>query len=567
MKFSEMTYVRPDIENTVKRFEDLISSFEHAGTFEEEKAVIEQVTELRMEFESMKSLAAINYSNDTNNVSFQKEQDYMDESQPLYEECLTKYCKALVNCRHISDLKKHYGDYLFKLAEMKAKTTNHEVIEDLQQENHLGSQYMKLKASAKIMFRGEEKNLQEMEPYMESEDREMRKEAFHLYWKFFEDNAGEFDMIYDKLVYLRNDVAAKLGYGNFVELGYNRMSRADYNKSMVEGFRKSIRDYIVPLSMKLREKQRARLGVEKLMVYDLFCQYTTGNSHPKGDPEWILKNGEKMYDELSPETSVFYRYMMENDLMDVISRKGKADMGYCDYIPVYRNPYIFANMNGTDDDITVLTHEAGHAFQSYCNRDFEVFEYMLPSYETAEIHSMSMEFLTYPWMDLFFKEDTEKFKYTHLCNTVHFLPYGVLVDEFQHWVYENPAAKPKERNAKWRELEKIYMPHLNYGDIEYLETGGRWQKQGHIYESPFYYIDYCLAQICAFQFWSNAIHNSAGFGEYLGKYIEVCNIGGSKSFLNVLSSAGLESPFDAGVIKKLAGEIESYLDSVDDNSL
>ncbi len=566
MKFTEMKYVRPDIGKTTGELDELISAFEKATTYQEEKQIIEKITELRKSFESMCTLAFINYSNDTNNKQFQEEQDFADEVRPLYNEHLTRYFIALSKCKFRTELEQEFGEYVFKLAEMTARTVSHEVVDDLQKENHLKSRYVKLKSSALISFKGKTLNLQELEPYLEDENRETRMEAFHAYWSFFAENAEEFDEIYDKLVYLRNDMAVKLGYKNYVGMGYDRMKRADYDEEMVAKFRKSVRDYIVPLSQKLRDKQRRRIGVDKLMVYDLFLQFKSGNAHPKGDPEWILKHGETMYDELSPETSEFYRFMMDNELMNVLSRKGKADMGYCEYISLYRNPYIFSNMNGTDDDITVLTHEAGHAFQSYCSRDFAVYDYMLPTFETAEIHSMSMEFITHPWMDLFFESDTDKFKFTHLCNTVWFLPYGVLVDEFQHWVYQNPNVTPVERRAKWRELEKTYMPHLDYCGIEYLESGGRWQKQGHIYEEPFYYIDYCLAQIIAFQFWSNAIHNGR-FEESLKKYIETCKIGGSKSFLNVLSTVGLESPFDEGVVKRLAGEIEEYLDSVDDTAL
>jgi M3 family oligoendopeptidase len=279
-----------------------------------------------------------------------------------------------------------------------------------------------------------------------------------------------------------------------------------------------------------------------------------------------MKNGKIMYDELSKETKEFYDFMFENELMDVYSKKGKADMGYCEYIAKYKSPYIFANMNGTEGDITVLTHEAGHAFQAYASRNYFFKEYIEPSFETAEIHSMSMEFLTYPWMNLFFKHDTDKFKFSHLNGTINFLPYGVLVDEFQHWIYENPGVSPKERNLKWRELENEYMPHLNFGKNKFLEDGGRWQKQGHIYEAPFYYIDYCLAQICAFQFWSRAIHN--GDGQYkvaLMDYIKLCYKGGSKSFLELVREANLKSPFEDGVIKILAEEVEEYIDTIDDS--
>jgi len=261
--------------------------------------------------------------------------------------------------------------------------------------------------------------------------------------------------------------------------------------------------------------------------------------------------------------------MIENELFDVFSKKGKADMGYCNYIPDHKSPYIFANMNGTEDDITVLTHEAGHAFQAYRSRNFPISEYASPTTETCEIHSMGMEFLTYPWMNLFFNEDTEKFKFTHINEALNFLPYGVLVDHFQHWVYENPKATPKQRNKRWLELEKIYIPDIDYGDIEHLNKGGRWQKQSHIYEVPFYYIDYCLAQMCAFQFWSKAIHNNNGNGQYkesLKEYIELCDKGGSDTFLNLVESANLRSPFSEEVFKDISQELEIYIDSIDDSN-
>jgi len=561
-----MKYERPDIEDTGKRFAELISEFRNAESFEEADKIMDNINISRNDFESMRIIAFINYSNDTNNKSFTDEQDYFDNNTPLFTDFVMEYYKALVESKFRNELSEKYGIHLFEVAEISLKSFSHEIIDDMQKENHLASEYMKLKASAKIIFNGNEVNLQELEPFMESKDRDERHQAFLAYWKFFDDNKDEFDKIFDKLVFLRNDMGVKMGYKNYIELGYARMKRMDYNEEMVSRFRENVKKYIVPLAEKLREKQRMRLGLNKLMVYDLFYQFGSGNPTPKGDPEWIVDQGKTMYDELSPDTREFYDFMFENDLMNVFSRKGKADMGYCEYIPKYKSPYIFANMNGTDDDITVLTHEAGHAFQAYASRNFHFKEYTEPTMESAEIHSMSMEFLTYPWMNLFFKEDTDKFKYSHLIGSINFLPYGVMVDDFQHWIYNNPSATPGERKTKWREMEKVYMPHLNYGEIDFLENGGRWQKQGHIYESPFYYIDYCLAQICAFQFWSKAIHNGNGeFKHALEDYIKLCEAGGSKSFLELLKLANLESPFEEGVIKNVVKEIEIYLDSVDDS--
>lgn len=563
-----MHYIRPDIAEVEKEMRELINKFINAASFVEADQLMNSINIIRNEFDSMKIIAFINYSNDTNNKNFIAEQDYFDNNYPLFNDFVFNYYKALTGSSFKKELTEKYGNHLFEIADISLKSFCHEIIEDMQKENHLCSEYVKLKASAKINFDGKELNLQELEPYMESVDRDIRHKAFIAYWKFFDDNSKVLDEIFDKLVYLRHDMAIKMGYKNYKELGYARMKRMDYNEIMVTGFRNDIKKYIVPLAEKLRVKQSKRLGFDKLMVYDLFLQFISGNATPKGDPVWVVEKGKIMYDELSAETREFYDFMFDNELMNVFSRKGKADMGYCEYIPKYKSPYIFANMNGTDDDITVLTHEAGHAFQAYESRNFQFKEYTEPTMETAEIHSMSMEFLTYPWMNLFFENETDKFKFSHLNGTVNFLPYGVMVDEFQHWVYENPSAKPSERNTKWRELEKIYMPHLNYGEIDYLEKGGRWQKQGHIYEMPFYYIDYCLAQVCAFQFWSKAIHNENGeFETVMKKYTELCGKGGSKPFLELIKETDLKSPFDENVVKNLSEEIEEYIDSVDDSIL
>ncbi|MEO8446965.1 MAG: M3 family oligoendopeptidase, partial [bacterium] len=434
MKYSEMKYERPDLTETGKEFKKLVAELKTAESFQSADEIMIRINDLRNSFDTMRVMAFINYSLDTNNEQFIKEQDYFDNNVPLFADLTNDYFAALTTSSFKNNFIEKYGKQLIAISEMVMKSFNPEIVEQLQKENHLNSEYTKLKASAKIMFDGKERNLQELNPYMESPDRETRKKAFEAYWGFFSDNKENFDVVFDKLVALRNEMAVKLGFKDFIEMGYARMKRIDYDFEMVKKFRENVKKYLVPLSVKLREKQKKRIGVDKLMAYDINIQFSKGNAVPKGNPEWIMNNGKIMYKELSGETAEFYDFMMDNDLMDVYSRKGKADMGYCEYISDYRSPYIFANMNGTEDDITVLTHEAGHAFQAYSSRDLEFKEYTEPTMETAEIHSMSMEFLTYPWMNLFFEVDTDKFKFSHLNNAIYFLPYGVLVDEFQHWV-------------------------------------------------------------------------------------------------------------------------------------
>ncbi|HRE40205.1 MAG TPA: M3 family oligoendopeptidase [Ignavibacteria bacterium] len=562
MKFSQMNYSRIDMNQFEEKFNVLLENFINAESPQDQVNAINKINELRNDFDTNKVLSFINYSIDTANEQFNKDQEFYDENTPLYQNLVSKFYLVLTTSKFRKALENYLGRHLFDIAERMLKTFDPAIIEDLQKENHLGSEYVKLKASALVEFDGKKLNLMDLEPFMENTDRDVRKKACEVYWNYFNENKSKFDELYDKLVKLRTEMALKLGYKNFVELGYARMKRTDYNAEMVKNFRNEVKQYVVPLATSLRERQQKRLGLDNLYYYDSFLQFKNGNPSPKGTPEWIIEQGKEMYRNLSIETGTFFDFMMNNELMDVYSRKGKADMGYCEYIPNYKSPFIFANMNGTEGDITVLTHEAGHAFQAYSSRDFKVKEYMEPTMETAEIHSMSMEFLTWDYMKLFFNGDTEKFKFSHLNGAILIIPYLTLVDEYQHHVYENPTLTPDQRNSLWRKLEKEYMPHLDYADNSYLETGGRWQRQGHIFEVPFYYIDYALAQICAFQFWklSKEDKNLA-----LEKYIFLCKEGGSKSFTTLLKSVGIKSPFDTGTVKEVITDAEKWLDSIDDS--
>ncbi|MCM2533580.1 M3 family oligoendopeptidase [Neobacillus pocheonensis] len=564
MRFEEYTYKRPNLEEITVDFQAAIEKFNNSLTVEEQSKAMNEVNELRNNLGTMFNLCTIRHSIDTNDEFYKAEQDIMDEIQPEVEGLVTKYYQALVHSKFRTELEEKWGHQLFALAEGQLKTFKPEIVPMLQKENRLSTEYTKLLASAKINFEGEERTLAQLEPFTESTDRELRKRASEAKFGFLEEHEAELDRIYDDLVKIRTEIAKTLGYKNFVELGYYRMMRTDYNSEMVANFRGQVKDFIVPIATKLKARQKERIGLEQLKYYDEGFNFQTGNAVPKGNPEWIIENGQKMYEDLSNETGAFFKFMQENNLMDLVAKKGKAGGGYCTYIENYKSPFIFSNFNGTSGDIDVLTHEAGHAFQVYSSRQFEIPEYYWPTYEACEIHSMSMEFFTWPWMELFFKGDTDKYKFSHLSDALLFLPYGVSVDEFQHWVYENPEATPKERKLQWREIEKKYMPHKDYDGNEFLENGGFWQRQGHIYNSPFYYIDYTLAQICAFQFWKRSRENQEDAWE---DYVNLCKLGGSMSFTKLVEAANLISPFEVGCVESVVGEIENWLNSVDDKKL
>ena len=564
MKFNEYKYEHLDLEKIKKEFSELIESFEKAENVEGQITAFDKIIKLRNHIETMQTLVSVRHSIDTNDEFYDKENEYMDEISPILFGFTNDFYKALVNSKFKDELVQKYGKFLFDLAENTLKIFSPEIIPDAQEENRLSSKYSKLIASAKIDFDGKELNLSQMVPYTQSKDRNVRIEAAKKVAQFFAENQDEFDNIYDSLVKVRTRMAQKMGYKNFVEFGYKQLSRLEYDAKMIEGYRKQVLENIVPLHTELRERQGKRLGVDKLKFYDEAIKFNSGNADPHGSPEWILNNGKTMYKELSKETDEFFTFMTENNLLDLLSKKGKMSGGYCTYIPEHKAPFIFANFNGTSHDIDVLTHEAGHAFQVYQSRGFEVPEYLWPSYEACEIHSMSMEFLTWPWMNLFFENDTDKYKFIHLSEALLFIPYGVTVDEFQHWVYENPEATPKERREKWIEIEKKYLPTRDYGEVEELKNGIFWFRQGHIFSSPFYYIDYTLAQVCAFQFWIKSRENREKAWQ---DYLNLCKLGGSKPFFELMKSANLKNPFEEGTLAFVIPKIKEYLDNVDDMNL
>ncbi len=564
MKFDDFEYERIDMEVLKKEFAGLLDNFKTASSFEEQDLVVKKINTLRTNFESISSVAQIRHTIDTRVDFYEKENDYYDEVIPVYEGLVTDYYKELIASDYKDKLEVKWGKQLFRLAEIKIKTFSDEVVEDLQKENKLVSEYEKLKASASILFDGEERNLSQMVPFTMSEDRDTRLKAQEAISSFYIENEDKFDSNFDNLVQLRNNIALKLGFNNFTELAYARLGRTDYNAKDVANYRKQVLEEIVPLASELRKRQANRLNLDSLKYYDEPLEFLTGNATPKGSPEWIIDNGKKMYKELSSETDVFFNYMIDNNLMDLESKKGKIPGGYCEYLGKFKSPFIFSNFNGTSGDIDVLTHEAGHAFQVYSCKEIETPEYSWPTCEACEIHSMSMEFFTWPWMESFFKEDVDKYKFSHLSGALLFIPYGVTVDEFQHWVYDNPTATPEERKTAWRDIEKKYLPHRDYENNDFLEKGGFWFKQGHIFFEPFYYIDYTLAQVSAFEFWHKSTENKE---QAWADYITLCNAGGSRSYLELLDLANLGNPFKDGTLKETISSISKWLEKIDDSDL
>ena len=563
MKYSELHYERIDVEKNRKVMEGFVDRISGADSADEQISTILEANDTSREYQSYAAMASLNFSRDINDEKAKAEKDYYDSIGPDMQEIGDIFDKAINDSEFKNELSKEWGDTFLKQIEMGLKTFDPQIKDMLKQETELRNEYTTLTAGAKIEFEGKNYNLAGLGPFHSDQDRDVRKRSYEARFNWFSENADALDQIYDKLVKLRHKIAVTLGYENFIELGYMRMGRSDYGPNEVANFRKQIVDHVVPIVKKLQDKKKDILGLDHLYFYD-GINFKEGDPKPKGTPEHLVKEAQAMYHELSKETGEFFDMMVNEELMDLVNRDGKRPGGFCTSFPKYDRPYIFSNFNGTDHDITVLTHEAGHAFQCYSSRNQPLLSYLWPTYEAAEIHSMSMEFFTWPWMEKFFKEDTERFKYKHVSGSLSFLPYGACVDHFQHWIYENPEATPKQRNEKWLELESMYLPTRDYDDIEFPKTGGIWQGQLHIYQMPFYYIDYTLAQTCAFQFW---MRNEQDKEKAWSDYYRLCKAGGSLPFTELVELAGLELPFKDGCLESVVEHVSQWLDGIDPKEL
>ncbi|MBH25569.1 MAG: peptidase M3 [Myxococcales bacterium] len=553
--FSQMHPPQPSLDQVTRSYEAIQDAFDQASTPEERVAAVRRWDELARTLMTWGSMANLRFSQDTRNPAYKAERELCDELSPSFTELEVAFKRKLIADPNNADIKQAFGDHAFALWETDITTFEPAIRDDLVQENKLTAEYVELLTSAKLAYQGETYNLSGISRFAQDSDRQVRHETAELMWSWFEDNGEALDRIFDDLVELRTRMARSLGYDNYIDLGYRRMQRVDYNQQDVERFREQVQTRVVPLAKQIRERQAKTLGVERLMSWDEAIHDSQGNPAPEGDHDWMLERATEMFDAMSGEMGEFFRMMRQRGLLDLKIREGKASGGFCTSMPDYDVPFIFANFNGTKGDVEVFTHEVGHAFQNWMSRDKELLAYQWPTYEACEIHSMGLEFLTWPHMDKFFN-DAERFRTIHLTESLLFLPYGVAVDHFQHLIYENPDATPAERKQLWLEMEATYLPWRDWGDLSYPASGGRWQRQGHIYNSPFYYIDYTLALSCALQLWDKSERDYEGT---LKDYIALCSRGGEAPFLELVESAGLVSPFEEGCLDAVVARAEREL--------
>lgn len=480
---------------------------------------------------------------------------YRSETDPVAMKANALLRKRLLGAKPRSALEKKFGKTLVNLwdcDEIGADPRNVDL--DVEANNLFGAEYSKIRGTAEIELDGEKKTLTQLANMGESPDAALRERAFRALEGFYAGKKGDFDRIYSRLVELRTKAARNLGLPSFVPLGYKRMSRTDYGPDHVARFRDQIEKHVVPLLEKLRLRQG---GGKPIRPWDrgFFPEY----SLPPGivPVAGQVAAARKVYERLHPKLAKHFDHMVGRKLADIENRPGKRPGAFCTSMPDRDEVRIFCNSTGAASDVGTLLHECGHSFQGWESQPIPLCELQQPTYEACEIHSMGMEFLSFPHLDPFFPEadDAQKFRRQRLAKTVVLLPYVATVDAFQHEVYERPGMTPDERAATWARLWKRFMKGEDWSGHE--ATAARlWHRQLHVFGMPFYYIDYALAETCALQLWRLARTDTA---DAMKRYMRLCEIGGTRSFLGVLEEGGLESPFEEGTLPPLVKLVQEEL--------
>lgn len=558
VKIKDMKYERLDKEQVISKMEKQIESVKNAKSGKDLLLAREEYNKESEYMGTMARLASTRLNLNSRDEFYTKEMDYYNQTLPEIQMYDLKFTKEFLASPYLEEAKRELNPLVITMMELSIKCADERILDKMQKENQLVTKYSKFVSELTYDFRGEKLTLGALRKYMQDSCRETRREAYEALGKSLEANSEFIDDIYDQMVKVRDSMAKELGYNSYVELGYNLMQRTCYDKEKVRVFRENVKRDLVPVIKRLKDEIATKLSLGKMKLYD-DNTYSKNDPSPILDAQGILEAGKEMYHQMSPETSKFIDVMFETDAFDVMPREGKWTGGYMTFFPIYKQPFIFANFNGTTADIDVITHEAGHAFAYFVGANDMTPELSLGGMETAETHSMSMEFFAWKYMDKFFGENADKYKYKHLFSALAFIPYGIIVDYFQELVYEKPEMTPAERNELWKRLENEFRPWMDAEGITYLEKGTRWQYQNHIFQSPFYYIDYCLAQVVAFEFLCLSLDD---YEKALRTYIEHAKRTGNYTFVDLIKKAGLKSPFEDGALKETLEKIESLLNNL-----
>ncbi|MCH5162432.1 MAG: M3 family oligoendopeptidase [Clostridiales bacterium] len=560
-KIKDIKYERVDIAKMVEATKKATAAVKNAASAEEIVSIRDGLNRQSRKVSTMCTLVYWRHTLDVNDKFYTAEQDYYDENLPALWAEGAEFGRAVVESKHAAELEKLLNPLILQNIRASVRVMDSRIVDDRVEENRLVTEYDKLMATLSFPWEGKGVPISTMFRYCKDKDRAVRKKAFETIGKTLESVSDKLDELYDKLVKVRDRMAKKMGFKSFVEMGDLRIGHVAYGRKEIGVFRNSVLRDVVPTLARLKKSLADSLGIDHVHLYDNDNYVAGGNIDPEGDAEKLVAAAQKMYDDMHPALGSFFNQLCEAEAIDYVARDGKSPGGYCDILTDFGQPIIFANFNGTMDDVGVLTHEFGHAYAFKRAHDNDVDDDLgVGGMETAETHSMSMEALCNKYNDLFYGKRADDATYQQIFDAFNFLAYGVIVDYFQELVYDKPDMTPSERKALWIKLEGQFRPYVDMSDIPYISIGGRWQYQKHIYEVPFYYIDYCLSTCLALQFGELAAKDH---GEALSRYMTFVEAGGTKTIDTLAHEAGFFSPFDDGALKKLCADVEAHLKALE----
>ena len=555
ISFQQVPYLRPDIEALEREMGEKITALENAESFEQAYFALIDLEAPRRRYMTLATLCEARNTMDTNDAFWAEEAAYFDRIKPRWDALCARLGDAMVNSPYRKELEAHLGEEVFRRAKVNSRAFSPDIASDLEEENRLSARYSSLTANLTAELDGKRYTFGELSKMQDESDRASREKFDTLRQQAFSEAAEELDDLYDKLVHVRANMAAKLGFPHFTEMGYCRQGRTSYQRDQVAVFRKEIETAITPVVSALYDQQRERLQYDELWNFDEDISFA--GAAPKVREGAIEELFDDIFGSMSPESRVYYQELRRYQFYDLGTRKGKIRGAYSNYVPLYHLPFIFETFDGSPGAVKTFAHECGHGLHSFLKRGEPLIDSGDASSDLCEIHSMAMEFFIWPWLDrLYSEEDIGKYRFFHMKSALSFLPYGAAVDEFQTRVYDEPDLTPAQRLELWKDLERRYMPWRKYKHDGFLAQGRAWQRQTHIYKWPFYYIDYVLAQTCAlqFHFMDEENHEKAW-----DSYMKLLRESGRYSFDETLARAGLESPFTPGVVSRVGQKAMDFL--------
>ena len=427
------------------------------------------------------------------------------------------------------------------------------------EEAKLETEHSTITGAMTVEFDGEERTFSQMALYFENTDRSIREAAWRTVVERMGQDSERLSGIYDELIRIRHQMALNAGFDDYRPYIFEAKHRYDYSIDDCLEFHDSIERVCVPMMHELQERRREALGVATLRPWDVGEKSGGGvDIHgrpplaPFEDVERLISGCSNVFHGMSPELGGMFDMLRERNSLDLESRKGKAPGGYQANLEKTRIPFIFMNAAGTHDNLSTMLHEAGHAFHSCYSSNLELIGDRNPPIEFAEVASMSMELMSQPqWSEFYGDEDARRAKLEDLEKIVCFLPWMATIDAFQHWVYANPGHTHEERSEHWLELRKRFGPRTDWSGFNELKETS-WQSQLHLFQVPFYYIEYGIAQLGAIQLWQ---HHRRDSKDGLARYARAMKLGNTKPLPELFEAAGLDLGFDEGHVASLIGEL------------